>query len=153
MILPEIHIFVVLQKTLLPSTNDTYFTMKRGKSYYGGKGYYIVKFPPGEKLLYSQFSGGKGYYGGKTIQHRTDRQTDGQTDTGQSDPYVPLCFAGNTKIHNFIFPKFWLRLPKDDTVCIYFGIISNQMVKHSSSDRNLTSNGLKYIYTDRLQAL
>ena len=45
--------------------------MKRGKSYYGGKGYYIVRFPPGEKLLYSQFSGGKGYYGGKaTIQHR-----------------------------------------------------------------------------------
>ena len=45
--------------------------MKRGKSYYGGKGYYIVRFPPGEKLLYSQFSGGKGYYGGKaTIQQR-----------------------------------------------------------------------------------
>ena len=46
--------------------------MRRGKSYYGGKGYYIVRFSPGEKLLYSQFSGGKGYYGGKaTIQHRT----------------------------------------------------------------------------------
>ena len=28
---------------------------------------------------------------------RTDRQTDGQTDAGQSDPYVPLCFAGDTK--------------------------------------------------------
>ena len=26
-----------------------------------------------------------------------DTQTDGQTDTGQSDPYVPLCFAGDTK--------------------------------------------------------
>ena len=25
-------------------------------------------------------------------------QIDGQTDTGQSDHYVPLCFAGNTKI-------------------------------------------------------
>ena len=23
--------------------------------------------------------------------------TTGQTDTGQSDPYVPLCFAGDTK--------------------------------------------------------
>ena len=23
--------------------------------------------------------------------------TDGQTDAGQSDPYVPLCFAGDTK--------------------------------------------------------
>ena len=64
-------LFLILQKTHVPSTNDTYFTMKRGKSYYGGKGYYIVRFPPGEKLLYSQFSGGKGYYGGKaTIQHR-----------------------------------------------------------------------------------
>ena len=24
---------------------------------------------------------------------QTERQTDGQTDAGQSDPYVPLCFA------------------------------------------------------------
>ena len=46
----------------LSSTNDTYLATRRGKSYYGGKGYYIVRFPPGEKLLYSQFSGGKGYY-------------------------------------------------------------------------------------------
>ena len=33
---------------------------------------------------------------------RTDRQTDGrtdrQTDDGQTDPYVSLCFAGDTKI-------------------------------------------------------
>ena len=28
---------------------------------------------------------------------RTDRQTDRQTDDGQSDPYVSLCFAGDTK--------------------------------------------------------
>ena len=28
---------------------------------------------------------------------QTDTRTDGQTDAGQSDPYVPLCFAGNTK--------------------------------------------------------
>ena len=27
----------------------------------------------------------------------TDRQTDRQTDARQSDPYVPLCFAGDTK--------------------------------------------------------
>ena len=26
-----------------------------------------------------------------------DRQMDRQTDAGQSDPYVPLCFAGDTK--------------------------------------------------------
>ena len=26
-----------------------------------------------------------------------DRQTDGQTDAGQSNPYVPLCFADDTK--------------------------------------------------------
>ena len=35
---------------------------------------------------------------------RTDRQTDtqmdGQRDAGQSDPYVPLCFAGDTEIVN-----------------------------------------------------
>ena len=27
----------------------------------------------------------------------TDGQTDGRTDDGQSDPYVSLCFAGDTK--------------------------------------------------------
>ena len=26
------------------------------------------------------------------------RTADGQTDAGQSNPYVPLCFAGDTKI-------------------------------------------------------
>ena len=30
---------------------------------------------------------------------RTDKRTDRQTDDGQSDPYVSLCFAGDTKIH------------------------------------------------------
>ena len=28
---------------------------------------------------------------------QTDRRTDRQTDDGQSDPYVSLCFAGDTK--------------------------------------------------------
>ena len=28
---------------------------------------------------------------------QTDMQTHEQTDVGQSDPYVPLCFAGDTK--------------------------------------------------------
>ena len=28
----------------------------------------------------------------------TTGQTHGQTDAGQSGPYVPLCFAGDTKI-------------------------------------------------------
>ena len=28
--------------------------------------------------------------------YRTDGRTDRQTDAGQSDPYVPLCFAGDT---------------------------------------------------------
>ena len=38
---------------------------------------------------------------------QTDRQTDGgtdrQTDDGQSDPYVSLCFAGDTKMKSAIF--------------------------------------------------
>ena len=45
----------------------------------------------------------------------TTGQTDGQTDARQSDPYVPLCFAGNTKrralqrvvsVHNPTFDKY-----------------------------------------------
>ena len=30
--------------------------------------------------------------------YRTDRRMGGQTDASQSDPYVPLCFAGDTKM-------------------------------------------------------
>ena len=33
----------------------------------------------------------------------TTGQTDGQTDAGQSDPYVPLCFAGDTKIISYVY--------------------------------------------------
>ena len=29
---------------------------------------------------------------------QTHGHMDGGTDAGQSDPYVPLCFAGNTKM-------------------------------------------------------
>ena len=29
--------------------------------------------------------------------YRTDGHADGQNDAGQSDPYVLLCFAGDTK--------------------------------------------------------
>ena len=37
----------------------------------------------------------------------TTGQTDGQTDAGQSDPYVPLCFAGDTKMwQNLLSPTF-----------------------------------------------
>ena len=32
----------------------------------------------------------------------TDRRTDGRTDAGQSDPYVPLCFAGDTKSNKIV---------------------------------------------------
>ena len=31
---------------------------------------------------------------------QTDGPTDRQRDAGQSDPYVLLCFAGDTKINN-----------------------------------------------------
>ena len=51
---------------------------------------------------------------------RTDRRTDRRTDDGQSDPYVSLCFAGDTiklqltlsivfaliSIHVFVFSDF-----------------------------------------------
>ena len=35
----------------------------------------------------------------KKFDRRTDRRTDGRTDDGQSDPYVSLCFAGDTKMY------------------------------------------------------
>ena len=38
---------------------------------------------------------------------RTDGRTDGQTDARQSDTYVPLCFAGDTKRHFKV--QLWLQ--------------------------------------------
>ena len=50
--------------------------------------------------------------------YRIDRHTDGQTDTGQSDPYVSLCFAGTIKDLKFDFQfhdwNHWL-LPRTNT--------------------------------------
>ena len=39
----------------------------------------------------------------RDYQEKCDCRTDthGQTDAGQSDPYVPLCFAGDTNIQFF----------------------------------------------------
>ena len=39
---------------------------------------------------------------------QTHRQTDAQTDAEQSDPYVPLCFAGDTiMLVHFVFLKIF----------------------------------------------
>ena len=34
----------------------------------------------------------------ESVTEQCDRRTDGRTDDGQSDPYVSLCFAGDTKM-------------------------------------------------------
>ena len=41
---------------------------------------------------------------------RTDGRTDRQTDDGQSDPYVSLCFAGDTKKVEFNPEIYTLKL-------------------------------------------
>ena len=41
----------------------------------------------------------------------TDTQTDRQTDGGQCDPYVPLCFAGDTKTIK-LDKYFTIKLPQ-----------------------------------------
>ena len=40
---------------------------------------------------------------------QTDTRTHTQTDAGQSDPYVPLCFAGDTKISETMLIKCCCR--------------------------------------------
>ena len=37
----------------------------------------------------------------------TDTRTDGQTDTAQRDPYVSLCFAGDTKMNVSEYTMTW----------------------------------------------
>ena len=56
----------------------------------------------------------------------TDTQTDGQTDAGQKDPYVLLCFAGDTKscdIPHLFFTSLQplLLLSPFLFLCFFFG--------------------------------
>ena len=54
----------------------------------------------------------------------TDIQTDGQTDAGQSDPYVPLCFAGDTKTRQGFKSR-----SKGKNLCLITG---NTLLKYES---------------------
>ena len=63
---------------------------------------------------------------------QTDRQTvgrtDRQTDTGQIDPYVPLCFAGDTK-------RPWLLSAHLNSHLIYTFDISHGSLVRFSAER------------------
>ena len=39
----------------------------------------------------------------ESMNGETDGRTDRQTDAGQSDPYVPLCFAGDPMTHILLY--------------------------------------------------
>ena len=54
----------------------------------------------------------------------TTWQTDRQTDTGQSDSYVPLCFAGDIKINVENLEEGWLANSYSDHITIDKGIIN-----------------------------
>ena len=43
--------------------------------------------------------------------------TTGQTHAGQSDPYVPICFAGDTKMTIFQILYQYLLLKVENNVC------------------------------------
>ena len=88
---------------------------------------------------------------------QTDERTDGQTDAGQSDPYVPLCFAGDTKMSlstrycgNFEFITFlgdfrkglcWKHCKYKERVFFFLGSwgmnLSTKQTKHRSSLQDL----------------
>ena len=50
------------------------------------------------------------------LPRKRDYRTDTQTDAGQSDPYVPLCFAGNTKIRHVFLKHRCLRRQQSQTM-------------------------------------
>ena len=58
--------------------------------------------------------------------YRTDTQADRRTDrhAGQSDPYVPLCFAGDTKI-NVTYIQIHSAGVEEFPGCliVYFGLL------------------------------
>ena len=58
---------------------------------------------------------------------RKDRHTDGQTGTGQSDPYVPLCFAGDKKSVGLKFQWPFIPCTYLDRPCIYASWLSKSV--------------------------
>ena len=62
---------------------------------------------------------------------QTDRQTDGrtdrQTDDGQSDPYVSLCFAGDTKM---MYHMQSLRRKKDFETFLQRSVIMTEVLEN-----------------------
>ena len=65
--------------------------------------------------------------------YRTDTLMDGQTDAGQSDPYVPLCFGGDTKNQNSS-PYLSLQPLTEYVVCnlcwwVYLIILENSVIR------------------------
>ena len=70
----------------------------------------------------------------------TDRQTDGQTDTRQSDPYVPLCFAGDTIKH---LPSNELFLEPSFILSTYSEGCYKTAVRYYSLEKNVTKKILK----------
>ena len=56
-------------------------------------------------------------------ERQTDGRTDGQTDTWESDPYVPLCFAGDTirgRSRLYKFPLFRGSTFSSELLCHLF---------------------------------
>ena len=68
---------------------------------------------------------------------RTDGRTDRQTDDGQSDPFVSLCFAGDTKIGTAIGSKLGMTY-----ACTYMGEWETELFSRSEY---LPSSYYRYI--------
>ena len=64
--------------------------------------------------------------------YRTDTQMDGRTDARQSDPYVQLCFAGDTKTREVrVSINLCLVIPDHDVVSAGYGVF--RRARHSPS--------------------
>ena len=71
---------------------------------------------------------------GSVTDGRTDRQTDGQTGDGQSDPYMSLCFAGDTKIAvmNINYTRYEIS---------FYIVNSTKLTSHDLPQRSLWTGG------------
>ena len=61
----------------------------------------------------------KRYYQESVTTEQTDTHTDGMTDAGQSDPYVPLCFTGDTKNVVFNESSYWQHRYHESVIYIH----------------------------------
>ena len=76
----------------------------------------------------------------------TTGQTKGQTDAGQSDPYVPPCFAGNTKITSIARARLKGIIIQIQKCTFRVVLFKTNNSKYTDNSKRKTHNDITNVY-------